>query len=161
MSIPTPEEIAERRRLEDILRQCGREHDWLEYKESINRGMVRALLPEAREAGITIREVSRMTGLSAQTLHTWLRQHMRPVPAAHFGLGDPPAHSLEEAALRTIAEAPSREWSPSEVASSIPSEWPTGSTDDVAAALETLARGHFIWDGDQGSYRLAPPPGTE
>jgi hypothetical protein len=156
----TPEEIEERRRVEDILRGCGREHEWLEYKETINRGMVRALLSEAREAGITIREVSRMTGLSTQTLHTWLRQHMRPVPAAHFGLGDPPAHNLEEAALRTIAEAPDRDWSPSDVVEAIPDDWPNGSAAEVDAALETLTRGHFIWDGEEGHYRLAPPPGT-
>jgi hypothetical protein len=157
----TPDNIETRRRLEDILRGCGQEHEWLEYKTSINRGMVRAVLAEAREAGITIREISRMTGLSTQTLHTWLQSHMRHVPAAHFGLGSPPAHTLEEAVLRTIAEQPDRDWTASDVRFAIPDGWPHGSAEEVLFALETLARTHQIWGDADGGYRLSPPPDVE
>jgi hypothetical protein len=156
MSRPSSEEIANRRRLEDVLRACGDELEWLEYKRSINRGMVRAVLAEARAAGITVREISRLSGLSTQTLHTWMQSHMRPVPAAHLGKGGPPAHSLVEAALRTIAEDPDDDWSPDDVRAAIPKHWPNGTTEEVELALETLARTHQIWGGES-RYRLGPP----
>jgi len=151
------ERIARRRRLEDVLIACGREREWLEYKETINHGKVRALLGDAREAGITVRDISRMTGLSTQTLHTWMRRHMQPVPAAHYGLHEPAAVNLEEAALRTIAEQPERDWLPDQVRAAIPPGWPTGTVQAVAEALEMLARTHQIWDGGENAYRLAPP----
>jgi lambda repressor-like predicted transcriptional regulator len=160
MSVFTPDDIVKRRRLEDILRACGQEREWLEYKSIINRGKVRALLAEAREAGITVREIARMTGLSAQTLHTWMRRHMRPVPEAHLGFGGPPAATLEEAVLRTIAETPTRDWQPDDVLAAIPVGWPRGSAAEVGTALEILARCHYIWDAERG-YRLAPPEDIE
>jgi hypothetical protein len=154
----TPDHISDRRYLEDILRGCGQEREWLAYKESINHGKVRAVLSDARAAGITMREISRMTGLSTQTLHTWMRSHMRPVPAAHLGFSGPPAHTLEEAVLRTIAQAPGRDWSSGDVGEAIPAGWPTGSDHDIGAALEALARTHCIWGDVKVGYRLAPPP---
>ncbi|MDO8209664.1 hypothetical protein [Conexibacter sp. CPCC 206217] len=160
MTRSTPPEVAERRRLEDILRGCGIERDWLRYKDGINRSMVRSVVREAREAGINVREISRLTGLSTQTLHTWMQPHMRHVPAAHYGrLGLPPS-SLEEAALRTIAEDPNRSWTPTEVYEAIPPEWLRGTVTvaETADALETLARTHQIWDAeDSDAYRLAQP----
>ena len=161
MPIFAPDDMRERRRLEDILRACGQERAWLAYKETINHHMVHAILADARESGITVREISRMTGLSTQTLHTWMRSYMRPVPAAHFGLSGPPAHSLDEAVLRTIAQAPDRDWTPSEVREAIPNGWPNGPVSDVDAALETLARTHCIWGDVVEGYRLAPPPQVE
>ncbi len=123
--------------------------------------MVRALLPEAREAGISVREISRLTGLSTQTLHTWMRRHLRPVPIAHYGLGDPSAHTLAEAVLRTIAQAPDRDWSSDDVRNAIPTGWPSGSVAEVDTALEMLVRGLYIWDAEAGRYRLAPPPDAD
>ena len=151
------ENLARRRRLEDILVACGQEREWLEYKEAINSGKVRALIGDAREAGITVRDIARMTGISTQTLHTWMKRHMRPVLAVHYGLQDPPPVNLEESVLRAIGEEPARDWHPQDVRQRIPAGWPTGSTDDIAEALEQLARAHFIWDGNQDAYRLAPP----
>jgi hypothetical protein len=152
------EDIARRRRLEDILIACGREREWLDYKQTINHGKVRALLAEARAAGITVRDISRMTGLSTQTLHTWMRRHMQLLPAVHYGLHDPPAVTLEEAALRTIGEEPDRDWLPEEVRDRIPTRWPNGTVEEVAEALEILTRTHQIWDGGADAYRLVPPP---
>jgi hypothetical protein len=158
-SVPTirSENLVRRRTLEDILMACGQEREWLEYKEAINSGKVRALIGEAREAGITVRDIARMTGISTQTLHAWMKRHMRPVLPVHYGLHDPRPVNLEEAVLRTIGEEPERDWHPNDLRRRIPPGWPTGSDADVAEALEQLARAHLIWDGDQGAFRLAPP----
>ena len=151
------ESLIRRRQLEDILVACGQEREWLGYKEAVNSGKVRALIGEAREAGITVRDIARMTGISTQTLHTWMKRHMRPVLAVHYGLHDPPPIDLEESVLRTVGEEPERDWHSTDVRKRIPVGWPTGSPDEVADALEHLARAHLIWDGDQDTYRLAPP----
>jgi hypothetical protein len=150
--------IAERRRLEDALLTLGAERERLTQQDSHNRQKIRELIAPAREAGITVRDIARLTGLSSQTLHTWIRDLMRPVPTVHYGPAGPPPETLEDAALRTIGDDPKREWMPSEVQAAIPAAWPNGSIDDVAAALETLVRSHLIWDAEHGDgYRLAPP----
>lgn len=151
------DDLAQRRRLEDALVACGQEREWLEYKEIVNTGKVRALIGEARGAGITVRDISRMTGVSTQTLHAWMKQHMRPVLSAHYGLHDPPPVSLEEAVLRTIGDEPGRDWRAAEVHERIPVDWVTGSIDEIGEALELLARAHLIWDGEEDTYRLASP----
>lgn len=158
MSTLTQHDIAERRRLEDALLTLGAERERLAEQDSRNRQQIRELIAPAREVGITVRDIARMTGLSSQTLHTWIRDLMRPVPTVHFGLAGPPPETLEDAALRTLGEDPNRDWMPKEVRAAIPAAWPNGSIDQVATALETLARSHRIWNADPGDgYRLAPP----
>lgn len=136
----------------------GGQRQSLSHQDSWNRERIRRLVGPAREAGITVRDISRMTGLSAQTIHAWMRDLMRPIPDIHFGVAGPIPALLEQAVLRVMGEDPARDWQPHDVSSRIPAGWPAGSVGDVAVVLEHLARGHMIWDGDRdGSYRVAPP----
>lgn len=157
MPIFGPDAAVERRRIEHALERLGEERGRLAHAESMNRQKMRALLEPAREAGIPIRDIARMTGLSTQTLHTWQLQIMRPVPAVHLGRIGPPPENLAEAVLRTIGEEPDRVWTATEVKPAIPSQWPTGSTHEVRLALDMLARSLQIWE-DKDGYRLTPPP---
>jgi hypothetical protein len=150
------EELARRRAIEDELLALGNEREALLIQDSFNRERIRRLVGPAREVGVTIRDVARLTGLSTQTLHAWKGDLMRPVPDIHYGLGGPLPATLEQAVLRTMGEAPTRDWQPAEVRDTLPAGWPTGSVDEVLGAMERLARGHMIWDGDPG-YRVAPP----
>lgn len=151
----TAEEIAARRRLEDALVACRQEREWLEHQEMINRGKVRAILGDARAVGITMREISELTGISRQTVHTWMT--MLPIPEIHYGLAGPRPDSVADAALRTMGEQPTRDWLPSEVEAAMPAGWPTGDEDTIAQAMESLARARRVWDGESGGYRIAPP----
>ncbi len=152
------EELEQRRAIEDELVALGSERERLLHEDSWNRERVRRLIGPAREAGIKVRDISRMTGLSAQTLHTWMMDLMRPIPGIHLALVGPPPSTLEQSVLRTIGEEPpSHEWVASEARSRIPDGWPTGSVDEIDAALEQLVRWHMIWDGKKG-YRVGPPP---
>lgn len=153
-------ELAKRRAIEDELLALGAEREDLEYQDSWNRERIRGLVGPAREAGITIRDIARLSGLSTQTLHTWLHDLMRPIPEVHLGVAGPMPSSLEQAALRTMGEDPGRDWMPGEVRQRIPDGWPNGSVEQVRQAMERLARGHMIWDGETG-YQVAPPPGDQ
>jgi hypothetical protein len=98
-----------------------------------------------------------MTGLSTQTLHAWMAELMRPIPDIHLGLAGPPPTTLHQSVLRTIGEEPPvHEWTPKEAHARIPVGWPTGTVEDVGAALDQLVRWHMIWDGETG-YRVGPP----
>jgi hypothetical protein len=152
------EELALRRELEDTLIELGVERERLARQDGFNRERIRRLVGPAREAGITVRDVARMTGLSTQTLHTWMTDLMRPIPDIHFGLAGPVPAILEQSVLRAMGEDPAREWTPVALVDRIPAGWPSGEQGDVASAMERLARGHMIWDGvDDGSYRVSPP----
>ena len=154
------EEVSQRRRIEDELIGLGVERENLEYADSWNRERIRGLLGPAREAGITTRDIARMTGLSSQTLHTWKRDLMRPIPEIHLGLSGPAPQTLEQSVLRTMGEDPQRDWNPAEIQRRIIDGWPAGSPNEIGVALERLARGHLIWDGD-GGYRVAPPASND
>jgi hypothetical protein len=153
-------ELATRRNIEDQLLALGTDLEQLASADSFSRERIRKLVGPAREVGVTVRDISRMTGLSAQTLHTWNKDLMRPIPDVHFGLAGPQPISLDQAVLRVIGLAPDRDWTPDDVVMSIPEGWPTGPREDIADALERLARGHLIWDGELG-YRVAPPSAVE
>jgi hypothetical protein len=156
----TQEEIAARharRRIEDALLELGAERERLEHEVSINQQKIRALLQSARETDITVRDIARMTGLSTQTLHTWHRELMRPIPAVHYGLSGPAPADLVEAVLRTMGEEPDREWKADDVRVRIPAGWPNGSPHEVQLALSALARSLRVWQTDHG-YRITPPP---
>ena len=150
-------DINERRRLETALQHLGAERERLERKASMNLQKIRALLRPAREADITVREISQLTGLSTQTLHTWHRELMQPIPAIHLGRLGPPPQDLVEAVLRTMGEDPNREWNAIDLRAAIPEHWPTGSTHQVQLALGLLSRSLQVWQTDDG-YRIAPPP---
>jgi hypothetical protein len=152
---PPRDDVAARRRLEDILIACRHEREWLEHQEMINRGKVRGVLADARAVGITMRDIAALTGISRQTLHAWM--NMLPIPEIHYGLAGPRPHSIAEAALRTMGEQPARDWLPDEVRAAMPADWPTGDEAAIAAAMESLARARRIWDGESAGYRIAPP----
>ena len=150
-------DVAQRRAIEDELLALGADRAALMQDESWNRERIRRLVGPAREAGIKVRDIARMTGLSTQTLHTWMMDLMRPIPDIHLGLAGPPPQTLEQSVLRTMGEEPpDHEWNPGEVRSRIPAGWPNGTAQEVAAGLERMARWHMIWDGDSG-YRVAQP----
>jgi hypothetical protein len=151
-------EIARRRTIEDELLVLGAQRQRLTQDDSWNSERIRKLVGPAREAGIKVRDVARMTGLSTQTLHAWMMDLMRPIPDIHLALVGPAPTTLEQAVLRTIGEEPpSHEWQASEVAPRIPNGWPTGTVDKIDAALEHLVQWHMIWDGENGGYRVGAP----
>jgi hypothetical protein len=86
-----------------------------------------------------------------------MRDLMRPIPKIHLGMSGPPPLALDESILRTMGLDVNRDWSAEDVLAETPAGWPTGSTNEVNRAMEQLARGHMIWDGDLG-YRVAAPP---
>lgn len=150
-------DLARRRAIEDQLLALGERRAELAQDEGWNRERIRRLVGPARESGIKVRDIARMTGLSTQTLHTWMMDLMRPIPGIHLALTGPPPTTLEQSVLRTIGEEPpTHEWEASEVHPRIPSGWPTGTIEEIDGALEQLVRWHMIWDGDRG-YRVAPP----
>jgi len=151
----TAEEIAARRQLEDLLIACGQEREWLEYKDTINRGKVRAVLADARAVGITMRQIAEMPRLTRQTLHAWM--NMAPIPFVHYGLAGPRPVDVEEAVLRTMGQQPARDWLPGEVRVAIPAGWPSGDEETIAQAMENLARTRQVWDGESAGYRITPP----
>lgn len=149
--------LARRRAIEDDLLALGEERAVLIQDDSWNRERVRRLVGPARQSGIKVRDIARMTGLSTQTLHTWMVDLMRPIPHIHLALTGPAPTTLEQSVLRTIGEEPpTHEWQPESVVTRIPAGWPTGTVDEVDMALEQMVRWHMIWDGDSG-YRVAPP----
>jgi hypothetical protein len=153
-------ELVERRAVEDELLALGAEREALAQQDSWNRERTRHLVPRAREVGITIRDIARLTGLSTQTLHNWMKQSMRPIPAIHLAVTGPAPAQLEEAVLRTMGQRPSSDWTAEDVRDDMPAGWPTGSLDELRGAMERLARLHMIWDGDGAvGYRVAPPRG--
>jgi hypothetical protein len=149
-------QMLERRTVEDALLKLGEKHGEIEAVADMNRVAIRSWLERARSAGITVRDISRMTGYSTQTLHTWYRELMKPIPAAHLGQAGPPPAEITEAVLRTIAEDIKRFWTAPEVQAAIPSGWPTGSVAEVDMALDMLHRSGQIWQTDDG-FRIAPP----
>jgi hypothetical protein len=154
----TPEELRVRRAIEDELLALGAERGRLTQDESWNRERVRRLVGPARETGIKVRDIARMTGLTTQTLHTWMMDLMRPIPDIHLALVGPPPTTLEQSVLRAIGEEPpNHEWQPDEARRRIPDGWPTGTVEEINRALEQLVRWHMIWDGETG-YRVGPPP---
>jgi hypothetical protein len=86
MPIDAADELATRREIEDQLLALGEDLERLAVADGFNRERIRKLVGPAREVGVTVRDISRMTGLSAQTLHTWNKDLMRPIPDVHFGL---------------------------------------------------------------------------
>ncbi len=156
MSYETADQLAARRAIEDQLLALGADLERLAAADGFNRERIRKLVGPAREVGVTVRDISRMTGLSTQTLHTWNKDLMRPIPDVHFGLAGPQPISLDQAVLRVIGTAPARDWTAEDVLLHVPDGWPTGSVEDIAWSHERLARGHLIWDGEHG-YRVAPP----
>ncbi len=148
--------IAERRTVEDALLKLGHAHAETETIAELNRTAIKSWLVRAREAGISVTDIARMTGYSKQSLHAWMRERMVPIPAVHLGMSGPPPQTIEEAVLRTIGEAPSRTWTGSRAKGAIPQGWPAGSAEDVSAALERLARSGQIWRTD-GGYQVADP----
>lgn len=150
-----PEAIAERRQLEDELLALGAEREQLRQADSTNRERVRALLEPAREAGITIRDIARLTGFSTQSLHSWIRASRPVSPPA------PPASratSLGEGILRVIGEGPARDRSAREIRAAIPARWPSGTLREIEVALESLAKVNLVSGTREHGYRLAPPP---
>jgi hypothetical protein len=157
MARTTPADLARRRELEDQLTALGERHAALVQDDSWNRERIRRLVGPARECGIKVRDIARMTGLSTQTLHTWMLDLTRPIPDIHLALAGPAPASLEQSVLRTMGqESPTHEWAPGEVRSRIPPGWISGTVVEIDAALEQLVRWHMIWDGDAG-YRVASP----
>jgi hypothetical protein len=146
-----------RRRIEAALQELGTERHRLENETDRIDQRIRALLKPARQADITVRDIASMTGLSTQTLHTWHRELMQPIPAVHLGRIGPPPQDLVESTLRTMGEEPDREWNAIDVRTSIPPAWPTGSTHQVQLALGLLSRSLQIWQTENG-YRITPPP---
>jgi hypothetical protein len=154
----TAEELQQRRLIEDELISLGGDRERITHQDSWNRARIRRLVGPAREVGITVRSIARMTGLSTQTLHTWRRDLMRLIPDIHYGLSGPIPQTLEQATLRTMGEDIEREWTAIEIRKRIPVGWPNGSVDDVGMAMEQLARWDMIWDGvGDGCYHVAPP----
>jgi hypothetical protein len=150
-------EIAQRRGIEDELLSLGGERATLAQEEGWARERIRRLVGPAREAGIKVRDISRLTGLSTQTLHTWMLDLMRPIPDIHLALAGPAPRTLEQSVLRAMGEKPmDHEWRSDEVLATIPEGWPTADVESIDAALERLVRWHMIWDGESG-YRVAPP----
>lgn len=157
MSSTTHSELAKRRDIEDELLALGEERSRLTQDDSWNRERVRRLVGPAREAGIKVRDIARLSGLSTQTLHTWMADLMRPIPDIHLGMAGPPPTTLEQSVLRTIGEEPpTHEWQAAAAQARIPAGWPSGTVEQVDRALEQLVRWHMIWDGEHG-YRVAPP----
>jgi hypothetical protein len=157
MSQDTHAELARRREIEDELLALREQRAALMQNDSWNRERIRRLVGPAREVGIKVRDIARMTGLSTQTLHSWMVDLMRPIPDIHLALVGPPPTTLEQSVLRTIGEEPpTHEWRAEEVHARIPAGWPTATVEDVDKALEQLVRWHMIWDGERG-YRVAPP----
>lgn len=153
----TATELAQRRGIEDELLALGHEHASLTYQDGWNRERIRRLVGPAREVGIKVQDIARMTGLSTQTLHTWMTDLMRPIPDIHLASTGPAPQTLEQSVLRTLGQDnPEREWRPQAVRGRIPAGWPTGSVDEIDMALERLVRWHMVWDGQAG-YRVAPP----
>jgi hypothetical protein len=151
------DELEQRRAIEDELLALGSERRRLTQDDGWNRERVRRLVGPAREAGIKVRDISRMTGLSTQTLHTWMMDLMRPIPDIHLALIGPPPTTLEQSVLRAIGEEPpDHEWQAAEARQRIPAGWPTGTVEEIDAALDRLVRWHMIWDGESG-YRVSPP----
>ncbi len=152
--------LARRRMIEDELLALGDQHASVTYQDSWNRERIRRLVGPAREVGIKVRDIARMTGFSAQTIHTWMTDLMRPIPDIHLALAGPAPQTLEQSVLRTLGQdGPEREWTPEAVRDRIPPEWPKGSVEEVDMALERLVRWHMIWDGEHG-YRVARPLGA-
>lgn len=150
--------LHQRRLIEDELVSLGADRDRIAYEDRWNRARIRRLVDPAREVGITVRDVARMTGLSTQTLHTWRRDSMRLIVDIHYGFSGPSPQTLEQAVLRTMGEDIEREWAATEIRERMPAGWPSGSADEVGMAMEQLARWHMIWDGaSDGRYRVAPP----
>jgi hypothetical protein len=161
----TAEELERRRLIEDELVSLGADRERIAHADSWNRARIRRLIEPAREVGIAVRDIARMTGLSTQTLHNWKGDLMRPIPDIHYGLLGPTPQTLEEAVLRTMGEDIEREWTAieirersHEIRERSRADWPSGSAEQVERAMEQLARGHIIWDGAaEGRYRVAPP----
>lgn len=150
-------ELARRREIEDEFLALGEERAALMHNDSWNRERIRRLVGPARESGIKVRDIARLTGLSTQALHSWMVDLMRPIPDIHLALVGPPPTTLEQSVLRTIGEEPpTHEWHAAEARARIPADWPTGTVEEVDGALEQLVRWHMIWDGERG-YRIAPP----
>ncbi len=150
-------DLAARRAIEDQLVELGEERAALTQDDSWNRERIRRVVGPAREAGIKVRDIARLTGLSTQTLHSWMMDLMRPIPDIHLALAGPTPTTLEQSVLRTIGEEPPNyEWQAKAVHARIPSGWSTGTVEEVDRALEQLVRWHMIWDGETG-YRVAPP----
>jgi hypothetical protein len=159
----TREEIAARharRRIEDALLELGAERSKLEYETSVNQQKIRRLLKDAREMDITVRDLSRLTGVSTQTLHAWFRELMQPIPDVHKGLGCPPPADLCEAVLRVMGEQPAREWTAYDVHEEMPADWPNGTLHQIQIELSFLARSLQVWLTDNG-YRIFPPDDNE
>jgi len=150
------DELARRRLIEDELLVLGTEREALRHQDSWNRQRIRRLVGPAREVGIKVRDIARMTGLSTQTLHAWMGDLMRPIPEIHYGHSGPVPQTLEQALLRTMGDDPQRDWTPVDARDRIPGGWPTGLVEEVKMAMERLASWHMIWDADAG-YRVAPP----
>jgi hypothetical protein len=158
MSQVSVHEIQRRRLIEDELIRLGSELERLAQEDAWNRARIRRLIEPAREVGITVRDMARMTGLSTQTLHTWKEDLMRLIPDIHYGLAGPTPITLEQAVLRTMGEDIRHDWTAAEVHQRIPPGWPTGSSAEIGEAMEQLARWHMVWDGDENDrYRVAPP----
>ncbi len=151
-------QLIARRAVEDALLKLGQAHAETEGIADLNRTAVKSWLVYAREAGITVTDIARMTGYSKQTLHAWMRERMVPIPAVHLGLNDPPPLSVEEAVLRTIGERPSHAWTGSEAHAAIPAGWPTGTVQEVAMALDMLARSGQVWPTEDGFQIHDPDP---
>lgn len=149
-------QLAARRSIEDALLKLGRAHTENEAIAELNRTAIKSWLVPAREAGLTVSEIARLTAYTKQSLHAWMRQRMSPIPAVHLGLTGPRPESLEEAVLRTIGEDPKCNWTASPAREAIPTGWPTGSVGEVATALERLFRSGQIWKTDDG-YQIAEP----
>lgn len=152
------DQILARRAVEDALLKLGQAHAETEGIAELNRTAVKSWLVYAREAGITVTDIARMTGYSKQTLHAWMRERMVPIPAVHLGLSDPPPQSLEEAVLRTIGEQPAKPWTGHRAHSAVPRRWPTGTVHEVTMALDMLARSGQIWRTDDGFQINDPDP---
>jgi pyocin large subunit-like protein len=150
-------QIPARRAIEDALLQLGRAHSQSEAVAELNRTAVKSWLARAREAGIAVADIARLTGYSKQTLHTWMRERMVPIPAVHLGLSGPAPETLEEAVLRTIGEEPGRAWSGREARAAIPEGWPTGTIYEVTMALDLLARSGQIWPNEDGGFQIHDP----
>lgn len=152
-------QIAERRRVEDGLLQLGALHAQIESTASLNRDAIRSWIEPARRVGMTVRDIARLSGYSAQTLHAWMRDTMTVIPWAHLGLGGVKPSCVEESVVRTMAERPEHSWRPSEICSAIPDGWLRGDTHQVRMTLDLLARSGQIWRTEDG-FQIADPDPT-
>jgi hypothetical protein len=145
-----------RRRIEDALSELGAERVRLEDARSANELKVSRVLADAIEHGLTVADITRLTGLSAETVRARILKLMQPIPEAHKGLGDPPPDDVCSAVLRVMGEQPAREWNAYDVRAAMPGRWINGTPHELQLELSFLADSRQIWR-TANADRVLPP----